>query len=87
MTELELYKFINNNELEITWNCYENKDDELILWIPFYYLDEFTKMIGYNYLSDGGIEVNLQEDCTSLDINPICEYFDINSENILGKED
>ena len=40
-------------------------------------------MIGYNYFSEGDIEVTLLDNCIALDLIPICEYFDIEPENIL----
>jgi len=85
MTELKLYKFLNDHELEYHWQDYEKKDAEFLVWIPFYLLEEFTQMIGYNYLSEGGIEVLLQESCIALDIVDIAEYHDIELENILSK--
>ena len=80
MTELQLYKFCEDKELD----C---RGDRLILWIPFWQLEDFTKMVGYNYLSEGDIEVILLNDCIALDIVELCEYFDIKPENIVKKEE
>lgn len=80
MTELQLYKFTQNKEID--W-----RGDKLILWIDFDDLTEFTEMIGYNFLSDGGIEVCLLENCIAIDLINLCEDFDIEPENILKKED
>jgi hypothetical protein len=80
MTELELYKFCENKEMD--W-----RGEELVLWINFYDIKEFTDLIGYDYFSEGGYDVNLQYDCIALDLVPICECFDIEPENILAKED
>ncbi len=79
--ELQLHNFIQNNKIEINWS-----DNELIMWIPFFYVKEFTDLLGYNFLSDGGYNVNLREDCIAFDLVPICEYFDIEPTNILEKE-
>lgn len=80
MTELQLYKFIQNKEID--W-----RDDKLILWVDFYDLKEFTLMIGYDYLSEGGIYIRLLESCIAIELNDLCESFDIEPENILKKED
>ena len=80
MTELQLYKFCEDKELD--W-----RGDKLILWIPFWQLEDFTELIGYNYLSEGGIEVTLLNDCIALDIVDLCEDFDIEPENIVKKEE
>ena len=82
MSELDLYKFIHDNKLEIDWRM-----DELILWVDFDRLYEFTELIGYNYMADGGINVNLQSTGIALNIVNLCEYFGIEPENILTKED
>lgn len=81
MPELDLYKFIYENELEIGW-----RGKELVLWIDFYYLKDFTKLLGYNFLCEG-LEVILQENCIAIDIVDICEYFDINPTDILKLEE
>ena len=86
MNELDLYKFIEEYSIELRWECYEKKEDELIAWIPYYCLEEFTELIGYEYLSEGGIEVNLQIDGIALNIAEICENFGIEAERIYKKE-
>jgi hypothetical protein len=80
LTELELYKFCQNKEMD--W-----RDEELVIWLNFYDLDEFTKLIGYDYFSDGGIEANFQYDNLAFDLVPICEYWGIEPTHILNKED
>lgn len=83
MTELQLYKFIQDNDgIEIDWRTHKH----LYMWIPFYNLKEFTDLLGYDYFAEGGEEVSLQNDCICIDILDICEIFDINPENILPKE-
>ena len=83
MTELQLYKFLNENNIEHHW---EKDNEELIAWIPFYWLQEFAELIGEHILSDVGIMVNFQNDCIALDLVPIAEYHDIELENILEKK-
>ncbi len=81
MTELQLYKFITNNQVEISW-----RGESLILWIGNYYLSDFTLMLGYNIFDEGGIECRLCFDgSVGIDIVPICEYFDIEPTNIFQK--
>lgn len=81
MTELKLYKFIHEYEIEIDW-----RGDSLYIWIPFYVLNEFTNLLGYDHFSEGGEEVNLQYNCICLDLVDICESCEIDPENILPKE-
>lgn len=80
MTELELYKFVQDKE--IGW-----RGDKLILWIDHYSLPEFADLLGDNLLCDGGLEVTLLSGGTiALDIVDLCENHDIDPENILRKE-
>lgn len=83
MSELDLYKFLNENSIEHHW---EGEQKELIAWIPFDLLQEFAELIGSNLLSDGGLMVNFQDSYIALDLEPIAEYHDIELENILKKE-
>ena len=47
MTELQLYKFIEENDVSLRWD-----GDELIAWIPFLCISEFANLLGYDLLSD-----------------------------------
>lgn len=82
MTELQLYKFIEENDVSLRWD-----GDELIAWISFLWISEFANLLRYDLLSDGGLEVNLQSDCIALDMTEICEHFGIEPENIFAKEE
>jgi hypothetical protein len=77
MTELELYKITNDCELE--WN-----GEELICWMDYFDIREFTKMID-KFLEDDGYDVNLRLYDIAFDLVPICDYYGINPENILKK--
>ncbi|QNB48188.1 hypothetical protein BR63_19085 [Thermanaerosceptrum fracticalcis] len=79
MTELQLYKFCQDKEIE--W-----REDRLILWIPYSDIEEFVKMIGYDYFSDVGIDVCLLYNCIAVELNEICADFEIDPENILEKD-
>lgn len=80
MTELELYKFLEEKEY-----CWRGR--ELVVWLFLFDLENFTKMVGVGYfLEDGdGLSVNLQGDRVAFDLVPICEYYGIEPENILAR--
>ena len=85
MTELELYKFIEDNNVEIDW-----RGEQLVIWLHHMDLKDFCELIGSSFFDEGGYDVNLQFNygCyIALDLVPICEYFDIEPENICKKED
>jgi len=77
--ELDLYKFCQDREID--W-----RGDKLILWVDFEDLKEFTTMIGYSYLSEGDTNACLLENCVAIEINELCESFDIDPERILKRE-
>jgi hypothetical protein len=79
MTALQLYKFIQKHHLEIDW-----RGEELLLWVEFRCIDEFARMIN-SVLDEGGIQVHLRVDCVVFDIVELCEWFDIDPEEILEK--
>ncbi|MCM1059823.1 MAG: hypothetical protein NC452_05975 [Eubacterium sp.] len=61
--------------------------EKLIIWLSPNDITDFAEMVGYNYLSDEGIECNLQGDgYIAFDIVELCEKFDIDPERILERE-
>lgn len=80
MTELQLYKFIKDNDIEYRW-----ESEEILFWVPFYLLGDLTDLIGSSYLSEGGIQVRLQEGYIAMAGYDMCEYFGINPDNVFKK--
>lgn len=78
--ELEVYKFCEDKEME--WN-----GEELTIWINFDDLEEFTNILSYDYMCDGGISVMLQKDCVAFNLVHVLEYLDIEPTDIFGKEE
>ncbi|WMT42826.1 hypothetical protein RE628_11365 [Paenibacillus sp. D2_2] len=80
MTELDLYKFVSEQERE--W-----RGDKLIMWLYPSDLTEFANLLGGNYLSEGGTEVRLLTGgMIGVELNEICEDFDIDPERIATKD-
>lgn len=83
MTELDLYKFITKNELEISWHG----DDTLNLWISHYDMEDFSILLDRCDADDGGIDCKFQNGGDIvLNLLDICEEYDIEPENILKKD-
>ena len=81
MSELELYKFVQDKEIE--W-----RGESLILWLSPYEITDFAELLGVNYLSDGGVEVSLlSHGVIALDLVGICNDFGIEPTNIRKKDD
>ncbi len=82
MTELELYKFINDNEIEYHWH-----DEDVIIFINFYLLDEFAKLLGYGMFDEEGITCVLKDKYICIWMYSICENSDIELINIFKKDE
>lgn len=84
MTELDLYKFITENDLEYRWQ--DNKGEEdLLIWIPFYLLEDFTKMINLDYIGESYLDVVLQSNAICLFLSTVCYAYNIDIETVVEK--
>lgn len=80
ITELEFYKFCNQQELD--W-----RSGKLIMWIEPEDLKELSQLLGDNYLCEEGLNINLRNGGTlALELNEICKDFNIEPEDIYSKE-
>lgn len=88
MTELDLYKFIHEQEIEYRWDFNrEDKRDDIIVWIPHWLCESFAELVDPRQFTDGGgIECRFQSDNVVFWMYDICEYYGINPENIFKKE-
>lgn len=81
MTELDLYRFLKENEVDMRWD-----DDVLSTWISHWNLDDFTKLCSSS-LDDGGRESRLcSHGMIWIDLVPICEYYGIDPYRIFHKK-
>jgi hypothetical protein len=82
MTELDLYRFLQDNSVETRWD-----GDVLSAWLSHWHLEEFTKLVGPN-LYECGIESRLMSDGSVwIDLVPICEDFGIDPKRIVPVTD
>lgn len=79
MTELDLYKFITNNNIEYD---VDDSCDVVTIFIPFYLLEEFNELLKPNYYDEGGIDCVLSYGYCNIEINDICDYFEIDINNV-----
>ena len=92
MTELDIYKFIYDNELEIRWQDFYEHDKivkHLNVWVPAYLLKEFCELLGSSSFDDGGICITqlCYDGSTFIEnFDEVLEYHDIEPERILKKE-
>lgn len=88
MTELELHKFVHDNGCEYHWYGKDDEHDspDVMLFIEFDQLKDFTKILGVSVLSDS-VECWLKENCICLYMALVCDWFDITLENIFTNKD
>lgn len=80
MTELALYQFIKENEVEMRWD-----GETLSTWISHWNIEEFSKLISSS-LDEGGREARLcAYGIVWIDLVSICEYYGIEPEHIFPK--
>lgn len=56
--------------------------EEILVWLRFTDLDNLTDILGYSYLSEGGIDINLQESGVVVNIKDMLEYLEIDEDAI-----
>ena len=72
----KIIQFLKERTNQLTFQ--ENGD--IYCWIPYDFMDEFSKLIGCSAFDDGGIEATLQRDGVFLVINDLLDFFGIDHE-------
>ena len=84
MTELELYKFINDNNIE--WHRQDNDGvPDIIIFPYFFQMEEFGKLMK-NFTRDGGLECRMLDNYFAIWMQDVCDYFGISSENVFKEK-
>jgi hypothetical protein len=83
MTELQLYKFITDNHIEYHWDIVKH---DVWMFIPFHHLYDFNKMLGSGITDEDGIECIMKDGYICFEMVQVCEYFDIDPENVFNLE-
>lgn len=81
MTELELYKFVNENNCEWHWVKDPNEnleiDNDVALFVDFHYLKQFTELLDmnvrYDETADNG-KFYVRDGYICFPMREICEY-------------
>jgi hypothetical protein len=86
MSELELYKWVQEHDPEYRWDINgASKKEDVIMWISIYSLESFFKLLPYTVFDDGGIEARLQDKCVAIWASDICDHCGIDMEKIFEK--
>jgi len=81
MTVIDLYKFVNENNLE-----YHQYDNDVILFMDFFYLEEFNKLLGPTIFDDDGISCVMKDGYLCFMMQYICDYYGIELIKIFDKQ-
>lgn len=81
MTELQLYKFIKENCVE-----YHKFADDIILFVGYYLLEEFSTLLGSSILDEEGIKCTMKEKYICFDMKYICDYHGIDMKEVFGEQ-
>jgi hypothetical protein len=86
MTELELYRFVKNNNIEwhYTEDCYENLD--VIIFLYYFQLEDFTTMIK-SYLTDSEAIGHLRDGYIGIEMSGICYHYGIELERVFIEDE
>ncbi len=81
MTELDLYKFVRNYNLEYNYSS----EEEILLFVPFSLLYNFTSLLDDSFFDDGSVSVDMLKEYIGINVVDVCEYYGINYERIFDK--
>jgi hypothetical protein len=81
MKALDLYKFVETNELEYHWY-----DDDVILFVSHWLIPEWYKLLGSRIFDEEGIECNMKYGYFCFKIQSICNHFDIELAEVFKKD-
>lgn len=85
MTAIELYKYIQENNIE--WHYRDNDGNEdVIIFSYTFQLEDFIKLLSGNCFDDGGIEISLMNGYVAIWMQDICEYYGIELKEVFDKE-
>ena len=80
--ELELYKFISENNIESGW---VNENKECLLWIPYYLLDVFVEKFNFFFEIEDQAVGYLQHDGVCIDLIALGMDEEIDLSEIISK--
>lgn len=82
MDAQQLSDFLVSHDVEIDW-----RGDKLMAWMHPLDVSDFCELVGDEYLSDGGYPAYIMDSGTvCLELNDLCEDFEIDPEQILPRE-
>ena len=85
MTELELYKYVTDNDIE--WHRYDNEGTPDVIILPYIFqLEEFTNMVK-SFSREDGLECRLKDSHCGIWMKDLCEYYGIDIDKVFTGEE
>lgn len=56
------------------------KDGQILAWIYHSQIEDFVEIIGYDFLCEGGFDVNLQSNCICINLKEVIDYMGIDED-------
>jgi len=82
MTELKLYRYIDDNNIEWHW------DGDDVLIFPYYFqIKDFMDLLGASAFDDDGILCVMKHNYFAIYMKDMCENYDIDIETVFPKKD
>jgi hypothetical protein len=80
MTELDLYRYINDYNIE--WHRQDNDGTPDIIIFPYIFqMEDFAKIVK-DYSGDGGLECRLMGNYFSFWVQDLCDYYGIDTNKV-----
>ena len=86
MTELQLYKYVSDNQLEWKWDTIK-EEENVLLFLQFDELEGFCKLAKEFFDSDWSIPTWIRSFHAVILMSELCFFYDIEMENVFPKEE
>jgi len=86
MTELELYKFIKDNNIEYHYHVKANDEKEIVVFVDINDIKEFNKLLRSSIFEDEGLDCVMKDGYFCFEMVNICEHFDIYPQNVFEEK-
>lgn len=82
MTELGLYKYIVDNNIEWHWI-----DDDVLIFPYYFQIKDFMDLLGVSAFDDDGVPCVMKSNYFAIYMKDICENYDIEISVVFPKQD